>query len=198
MKIFLTVLCFSGFLYLPQVVNKNLNAGFEEEERFKREVLAVEEIINSGSSYNKEIAFFIDMRISSGKNRFFVYDLIDKKIVDQGLVAHGSGSETGIRGELKFCNILNSKSTSLGRYYIGKKYKGTFGIAYKLHGLDESNSNAFIRNIVLHYYSAVPTEEQNYNIVNSHGCPMVSELFFKRIEQLINKSNGKVVLNIYY
>jgi hypothetical protein len=33
--------------------------------------------------------------------------------------------------------------TALGKYKIGDKYKGRFGTAYKLLGLDSSNNNAF-------------------------------------------------------
>lgn len=96
------------------------------------------------------------MSVKSGKNRFFVYDLVNRKILDQGLVAHGSGSETEIRGELKFSNTPNSNYTSLGRYSVEKCYKGIFGNAYKLHDLDGTNSNALKRAVVLHHYFAVP------------------------------------------
>jgi hypothetical protein len=138
------------------------------------------------------------MRIPSGKNRFFVYDLVNNRIIDQGLVAHGSGSETGIKGSLRFSNTPNSNCTALGRYAIQKCYKGCFGKSYKLDGLDETNNNALKRAIVLHYYSAVPYEEQDYYISNSHGCPMVNEQFFKRIEKIIDSSKSNIIMDIYY
>lgn len=94
------------------------------------------------------------------------------------MVAHGSGSETAVRGNLKFSNAPESRSTSLGKYSIGKPYNGKFGKAYRLHGLEKTNSNAFARSIVLHHYSAVPFDEQDHYIVNSQGCPMLNELFF--------------------
>ena len=53
-----------------------------------------------------------------------MYDFKTDKIVDKGLVAHGSGSETGIKGTLKFSNITNSLGTSLSNYYIGNSYNG--------------------------------------------------------------------------
>jgi L,D-transpeptidase catalytic domain. len=198
MKIFFISLLTIVFLNTPIYVNnRELNTDFDVE-RFNQEVSAVNEIINAKSVYNNKIAFLVDMKIKSGKNRFFIYDLINEKIIDQGLVAHGSGSETGIRGELKFSNVANSNCTSLGRYAIGNNYIGIFGKAYKLYGLDETNSNAFMRNIVLHQYSAVPLEEQDHYIVDSHGCPMVNEEFFKRIAKIIDTSKTKIILNIYY
>lgn len=167
-------------------------------ERLNLQLEEVKGVIAKNNTYNAKIAFLIDMKIKSGKNRFFVYDLEHNKILEEGLVANGSGSETNIRGELKFSNEPESKCTSLGSYTIGKSYKGMFGKSYKLHGLNESNSNAEKRAIVLHPYSAVPDGEQDYYISNSKGCPMVSEAFFKKLEKIIDASKSKIILDIYY
>ena len=166
--------------------------------RLTDHVNEIKSLISADRKYNTKIAFLVDMRIKSGKNRFFVYDLQNNKILDQGLVAHGSGSETGIGGELKFSNQPNSYCTSLGRYTVDKSYVGMFGKSFRLTGLDESNNNAFKRAIVLHQYSAVPYEEQDHYIVRSQGCPMVNEVFFKRLEKIIDSSNSKIMLNVYY
>jgi L,D-transpeptidase catalytic domain len=192
--LFLTV----GFLTGSKHYYKEEVMSTLEVERMNTRVSEIRNMISIDPKYNTKIAFFVDMRIPSGKNRFFVYDLVNNKIIDQGLVAHGSGSETGIKGSLKFSNTPNSNCTALGRYVIGKCYKGGFGKAYKLNGLDETNNNALSRAIVLHYYSAVPYEEQDYYISNSHGCPMVNEQFFKRIEKIIDTSKSNIVLDIYY
>ncbi|KRD57574.1 hypothetical protein ASE40_14490 [Flavobacterium sp. Root935] len=169
-----------------------------EMERINSRIIDLKNMINIDHKYNQKIAFLIDMKVPSGKNRFFVYDLEKNVIIDQGLVAHGSGSETGIKGMLKFSNMPNSNCTALGRYAVGKTYKGIFGKAYRLAGLEESNNNALKRAIVLHSYSAVPLEEQDYYISNSHGCPMVNEQFFKRIEKLIDGSKSNILMDIYY
>lgn len=167
-------------------------------DRFDHQIADVKDILRSNATYNAKIAFLVDMQIKSGKYRFFVYDLVKGEIIDQGLVAHGSGSETNIRGDLKFSNEPNSRSTSLGRYSVGRAYKGMFGKAYKLAGLDKTNSNAEKRAIVLHSYSAVPSEQQDYYITNSQGCPMISEDFFKRLEKIIDASKSRIILNIAY
>lgn len=158
----------------------------------------VKRLIKSNSKYNRRFAFFIDMKIPSGKNRFFVYDLKTNKIIDKGLVAHGSGSETGIKGELKFSNVPNSLSTSIGKYYIGNSYQGKFGKAYKLYGLDQTNSNAFKRDIVFHYYYDVPYKEQNGYICNSFGCPMVNRKYFDRMSKIVDGSESNIIMSIYY
>lgn len=158
----------------------------------------VKKLIESNKKYNKRIAFFIDMKIPSGKNRFFVYDLKTNRIIDKGLVAHGSGSETNVKGKLKFSNVPNSLSTSLGKYYIGNSYYGKFGKAYKLYGLDKTNSNAFHRDIVFHYYFDVPYQEQKGYICNSFGCPMVNKKYFDRTATIIDDSESDIVMSIYY
>jgi len=168
------------------------------KEKLDAQVNQIRNVIQANPKYNKDIAFFIDMKIPSGKNRFFVYDLKKKEITDKGLVAHGSGSETGVQGKLKFSNTYNSLATSLGKYYIGNSYIGRFGKAYKLYGLDKTNSNAFDRAIVLHKYFDVPYEEQTEYICNSYGCPMVNQKYFKRIEKIIDNSKTNILLVIYY
>lgn len=199
MKIFSLFLFMTvGFLAGSKNYYKDEAMTTLEVERMNTRVSEIRNMISIDPKYNTKIAFFVDMRIPSGKNRFFVYDLVNNKILDQGLVAHGSGSETGVKGNLRFSNTPNSNCTALGKYAIGKCYKGGFGKAYKLSGLDETNSNALSRAIVLHYYSAVPYDEQDYYISNSHGCPMVNEQFFKRIEKIIDTSKSNIILDIYY
>ena len=179
--LFMTVGFFTGTKhYYKKEVMSTL-----EVERMNTRISEIKNMISIDPKYNTKIAFLLDMKIKSGKNRFFVYDLVNNRILDEGLVAHGSGSETGIKGDLKFSNVPNSRATSLGRYSVEKAYKGIFGKAYKLLGLDQTNNNALKRAIVLHHYSAVPCEEQDYYISNSQGCPMVNEEFFNRIERII-------------
>lgn len=168
------------------------------EKRLENQVKEVKEIADKNSKYNQKIAFLIDMNIPSGKNRFFVYDLESDKIIDKGLVAHGSGSETGIKGKLKFSNVPNSLSTSLGKYSIGNHYNGKFGKAYKLYGLDATNNNAFKRDIVFHYYYDVPYKEKDGYICNSFGCPMVNKKYFDRIAKIIDNSDSDILMSIYY
>ena len=98
-------------------------------------------------------------------------------------MAHGSGSETETN-ELKFSNAEGSLMTSLGKYYIGNSYNGTFGKAYKMYGLDSTNSNAFLRNIVLHAHNKMPYEEQFSPIILSWGCPMLNLKFLLYLGKL--------------
>ena len=70
-------------------------------------------------------------------------------------------------------------------------------MSYRLTGLDETNSNARSRAIVLHRLSCVPDVEQKDEICLSFGCPMVSDNFFKILEQHIDKSDKKLIIYAY-
>ncbi|WP_281865769.1 murein L,D-transpeptidase catalytic domain-containing protein [Flavobacterium sp. GSB-24] len=200
MRIFLMALLFSlsSFTTYNRADTKEILTEVEFV-RLTEHVSEIKSFTASNRGYSNKIAFLVDMKIKSGRNRFFVYDLQNDKILDQGLVAHGSGSETGIKGDiLQFSNTPNSNCTSLGRYGVEKPYNGVFGKAFRLSGLDQTNSNAMKRAIVLHRYKEVPDEEKEYYIINSHGCPMVSDLFFKRLEKVIESSDSKIMLYVYY
>jgi hypothetical protein len=137
------------------------------------------------------------MSIHSGKNRFFVYNMQKDSVELAGLVAHGSGNSTFTQTPT-FSNEISSGCTSLGKYKVSYQYNGKFGKAYKLLGLDSSNSNAFERNVVLHAYSCVPNN-QHYPlpICNSLGCPMVSYTFLEALHPIITASKRPILLYIY-
>jgi hypothetical protein len=147
--------------------------------------------------YNEEICFLVDMSIPSGKNRFFVYNMKKDSLLLEGLVAHGS-CDNGFQAGPVFSNKVNSGCSSLGRFKVGNSYAGNFGTAFKLHGLDSTNSNAFDRFIVLHSYECVPEEQTDpVPICNSRGCPMVSPGFLERLKPIIKGSAKSLVLWIY-
>jgi hypothetical protein len=151
----------------------------------------------SRHGFNASVCFLVDMRLPSGKNRFFVYDLRGDSVLTAGLVAHGCGNRN-FSDEPVFSNVDGSGCTSLGRYRVGYKYWGQFGEAYKLYGLDTSNSRAFARNVVLHAYMGVPERETYPNpICNSLGCPMVSNGFFKTLQPVIEKSGKPICLWVF-
>ena len=149
-------------------------------------------------NYNSDYCFLVDMSIPSGKNRMFIYNLKKDSIEASMLVAHGYGSARPGGEELEFSNTINSGMTSLGKYSIGKSYYGSFGLSYKLHGLDNTNSNAFVRTIVLHSYSQMPDIEVfPRRSPLSAGCPMVSQLSFALLNTYIKNSAKPILLWIY-
>jgi hypothetical protein len=152
----------------------------------------------ANNGYETSICFMVNMKAASGKKRFFVYNLQKDSIEKAGLVTHGSGSDKE-SGELFFSNKPGSLCTSLGRYKIGQQYNGQFGLAYKLHGLDASNSNAFARAVVLHAHGCVPMSETAPDpICVSWGCPTVAPDFLQQLKQYITKAAKPILLEIYY
>lgn len=147
--------------------------------------------------FSTDHCFLIDMSLSSGRNRFFIYDLKRDSVVAAGLVAHGSCNTLFLR-KARFSNIPNCGCSSVGRYKVGYKYKGRFGKAYKLHGLDSTNSNAFKRAVVLHAYDCIPDREiYPLSACNSLGCPMVSYAFLDKASKVIDRARKPVLLWVY-
>jgi L,D-transpeptidase catalytic domain len=145
------------------------------------------------NNYNTKFSFIVDMKLPSGRNRFFIYDMQNNTILAAGLVAHGSGKNYA--EEIEFSNEPNSYCTSLGRYKIGCSYNGRFGLAYKLHGLDVTNSNAYARSVVLHSHSCVPDyETAPFEICQSLGCPTVSPAFLLKLKNYLSNADKPMLL----
>ena len=151
------------------------------------------------NNFNEELVFLVDMSIPSGKNRFFVYNLKKDALETSSLVTHGVGSNEYENDDpLKFSNLPESKMTSEGKYKIGSSYFGKFGLAYKLYGLESTNSRAFERDIVLHAHKRVPdTEPFPEYIIVSQGCPTVSPTFLSTLDKYIRGSKKPILLWIY-
>ncbi len=148
--------------------------------------------------YNQHLVFFIDMKLTSQTNRFFILDMKSRSVIGRGMVAHGANTKPDATGMPVFSNEVGSNCTSLGKYRIGEKYRGRFGPAFRLHGLEATNSNAVKRFVVLHGYSGVPHSAQEYEIIYSLGCPMVSANFLTKLENIIDHSNKPILMDIKY
>ena len=151
-----------------------------------------------GEKYNQELAIFINFRIPSNKFRFFIYDLKNNKVLEKAIVAHGSGSVVKGTNNLTFSNTENYYQSSLGKYEIGSSYIGKFGKAYRLKGLDKTNSNALKRAIVLHSYYCISDVETKELACLGLGCPMLSPNFFKVAEKYIDGSKKPMILYAFY
>lgn len=151
-----------------------------------------------GKEYNQELAVFINFKVASGKYRYFIYDLKNNKILQKAVVFHGSGSVIPKFGKLQFSNVEGSYQSSLGKYSIGESYIGKFGKAYRLKGLDSTNSNAMQRAIVLHSYGCVPDTESDTPACLSLGCPMLSVNALKESARYIDASKQPIILYAFY
>lgn len=139
---------------------------------------------------------YIDMKQRSTEPRFYVINIHDREnpIVWTTRVAHGKNSGEGPFGN-KFSNIRDSKQTSLGIYIVGPVYHmGGHGPSLRLYGVERSNSNAYLRDIVFH--GAAYTEDNwlakktefldifglwTKKLGESWGCPAVPRETAKKL-----------------
>lgn len=181
----------------PDIADKMRAAKIEQHRLAGKAGQLQSFLANNRQRYNQDIAFFVDMRLPSGKNRFFVYDLKKDSIRLAGLVAHGS-CNLSFSASPSFSNVNGSGCSSLGRYRIGGSYQGQFGLAYKLHGIDTSNDQAFARNVVLHSYQCVPGGETDpLPICNSKGCAMIAPSFMGQLQPILQTAKKPVLLWIF-
>jgi L,D-transpeptidase catalytic domain len=167
-------------------------------DRLKEKAASLEAYAKA-NNYSADYVFLVDMSLPSGKKRFFVYNLKTSKMECSSLVSHGFGSTIkDSEDQLIFSNNNYSFKTSLGRYKIGASYNGTYGLAYKLYGLDSTNSKAFERAIVLHSDVHIPVEETYPGkIFQSAGCPAVTPSFLPVIGKYIKSSKKPILMWIY-
>jgi len=149
------------------------------------------------NGYSTRYCFLLDMRLQSGLKRFFVYDMSNNMVAFSGLVSHGDCDQNFLK-TARFSNTPGGGCTSIGIYKVGRAYYGQYGKTYKLYGLQETNSNAFNRAIVLHGNTFVPDQESYPKLIcNSSGCPMVSFSFLDKLSSVIDKSPKPVLLWVY-
>lgn len=98
----------------------------------------------------------------------------------------------------RYNNAVGGGCSSLGRYKIGAKYYGNFGLAYMLHGLDTSNSNPLKRYVFLHSHDCVPkTPVHPYPFCQSDGCPSVAPAFRETLAGYIDTALQPILLEIF-
>ncbi len=84
-------------------------------------------------------------------------------------------------------NKYNTYANSEGVYKIAERYRGSWSPAYRLDGLDKTNSNARGRAIVLHEADYVTKKRAGY----SQGCIVVYRGFVKgTLVPLISKADS--------
>jgi len=148
------------------------------------------------NGFDTNYAFFSNMGMRSNKKRFFVINLATMQIEQSGLVAHGRGQGPSIFDK-QYSNQTGSRCTSLGRYKISGKYKGGYGDAYKMVGLDSTNKNAYSRKIVLHSMDCIPDTDGIVPACVSEGCPAVSTRFLTSLRKIIDSRKKPVLLWIF-
>jgi hypothetical protein len=143
-------------------------------------------LIENQSISRPEVITIIDFSLPSDKERLWVINLIQRKVLFRCLVSHGRNS-----GELmaeNFSNTPGSNASSPGFYVTGETYIGKHGLSLALDGLERGiNDKARARAIVIHGADYVSSDFiRNYGrLGRSLGCPAVPLELSKEIIQTI-------------
>jgi hypothetical protein len=144
---------------------------------------------------DKQILTIIDFSLSSKKERMWVMDLSNNKILYHTVVSHGKN--TGGEFATQFSNKISSLQSSLGFFITGETYYGKNGLSLFIDGMEKQfNSNARERYVVIHGADyANPSAIKNLGrLGRSYGCPAVPTALSGKIIELIK---DKSVLFIY-
>jgi L,D-transpeptidase catalytic domain len=139
---------------------------------------------------NSNIISIIDFTKPSTAKRFFVIDIINKKILFETYIAHGKNS--GENYATSFSNKEGSLKSSLGFYKTLETYNGSHGFSLQLDGVEKGfNSNAKSRAIVIHAADYVSEDfiKQNGRLGRSWGCPALNKEVYKLIINTIKKGS---------
>ncbi|UOF02163.1 murein L,D-transpeptidase catalytic domain family protein [Bdellovibrio reynosensis] len=158
-----------------EFLEKNAEASFKvklHDETTKKTIL------------NKNYAVIINYNQPSSERRLYLLNLKTGEI-NKYFVAHAIN--TGGNVAKYFSNTVDSKKSSLGFYITGSSFPGKHGNTLYLHGLEKTNDNAYVRDIVMHGASYVSLDflESNGRLGRSWGCPAVSEAIAEKVIPLI-------------
>lgn len=134
----------------------------------------------------KDILTIIDYSKPACDQRFYVIDLVNRKLLYRTLVAHGKNS-----GELyctRFSNRPSSLQSSPGFFLTAESYSGREGYSLRLDGMEPGiNDMARARAIVVHgaeYVAQHYVDDFGY-IGHSFGCLAVPRNVNQKIIDLI-------------
>lgn len=138
----------------------------------------------------------IDFSLPSARQRLWIFDLTEHRLLLRDLVAHGKNS--GMTSPSEFSNIEGSYQSSLGLFRAEESYRGKHGYSLRLDGLEPGiNDLARQRAIVIHGADYVNDDwVRNYGrIGRSHGCPAVGR---EIISQVVDNLKGGQLVFKYY
>jgi len=138
----------------------------------------------------------IDFSLPSTEKRLWIFDLENRTLLLQDLVAHGRNS--GEVSATTFSNDLGSYQSSIGLFVGDESYSGKHGYSLRLDGLEPGvNDLARERAIVIHGADYVdPSWIDNHGrLGRSLGCPAVRR---EIASQVVDHLKGGQLVFTYY
>lgn len=165
-----------------------------DEAKIHKKALEAKQFVKE-HNMNQDWCMLLDFSYDLFTKRFFVYDLRNNRIVRSELVSHGNGGGSTPEHPV-FSNVVGSNCSSLGKYKVGKRAYSNWGIHvhYKLHGLEETNNNAFKRIVVLHSYEYA---ECDFPTFASNGCPIVCDEVMRYLDKMLSQAAKPTLLWIF-
>jgi hypothetical protein len=159
-------------------------------------LLSLTRLKASGAPVRNDVLAVIDYSKPSTERRFWVFDLINRRVLFQELAAHGKNS--GDQMAVKFSNAPNSLMSNIGALLTGDSYVGKHGLSLRLQGLERGiNDNCLARAIVIHgaAYVSDGVARNKGRIGRSLGCPAVRREVSR---SLIETLRGGALVLAYY
>lgn len=142
----------------------------------------------------KPVLTVIDYSLPSNKQRMWVFDVRNERLLYNTYVAHGKNSSGSSNRANHFSNRESSKQSSLGTYITKDTYIGHKGYSLNLQGLERGfNDNAYNRRVVIHgaWYVEPDFIKKSGRAGLSWGCPAIADTLAKPVINTIK--NGSVV-----
>lgn len=136
---------------------------------------------HSSQTSSRDLIAIADFSQPSRLPRFHLIETASGRISSH-LVAHGRGSDPGHTGWLeRFSNADGSNASCSGAFRTDDFYVGKHGRSIRLTGLDETNSNALARGIVVHsaWYVSEEMARTHGVLGRSEGCFALDEASLK-------------------
>jgi hypothetical protein len=126
---------------------------------------------SQGLGFGPAHIVIVDFAKPSSQPRLYAVDLVSGQGIDTPVhVAHGVGSDRDDDGIAeRFSNVYNSLASSLGAARGAEIYTGINGLSLRLDGLDQSNSQMRVRDIVAHSYQPERRRYFNASLVQVRG-----------------------------
>ena len=159
-------------------------------EAFYNGLIGYLKLKQEGVILRDSILTIVDFTQHSSKERMYIINTNSFKLLRRSLCAHGKNSGEAMAKH--FSNVSGSLQSSLGFYLTAETYKGKFDYALRLDGLEESNSKARERGIVIHGadYATPEFVKKNKGVLGrSFGCPALPKNEAAEIIDLIKQGS---------
>lgn len=156
----------------------------------------MEKLKEMGQLSNDSVLTLIDFSKPSNEERFYLIDIVNGKLIQKSLVAHGKNS--GVVYANDFSNRIYSNKSSLGLFVTSESYFGKHGYSLRIKGMNSDlNSNAYQRAVVIHGANYVSAQylRDNGRLGRSFGCPALPYTISSEVIDIIK---GGTCLYIYH